>query len=116
MACFLVPMALGIVTLLLHRKIPKSLHAEWLNALLWGGALMLAIEHIAHGEVVPYPPFLTAGLSEILPEMLTIGVPMAVVNVGIWSAMVVISRRMTGMTEYASRGLSSRTGAVRGRA
>jgi hypothetical protein len=51
---------------------------------------MLAVEHVAHGEIVPYPPFLTAGLSQVLPEMLMIGVPMAAVNVLIWSAIVSI--------------------------
>ena len=55
---------------------------------------MLAVEHIAHGEIVPYPPFLTAGLAEVLPEMLKIGVPMALANVFIWSAMVTINLKI----------------------
>jgi len=55
---------------------------------------MLAVEHIAHGEIVPYPPFLTAGLSQVLPEMLMVGVPMAVASVLIWSAMVTIDLKL----------------------
>ncbi|MEM2878654.1 MAG: hypothetical protein QXG10_03815 [Candidatus Hadarchaeales archaeon] len=112
-ACFLVPMALGIATVLLYRKFPKSLHAGWLNALLWGGTLMLMVEHIAHGEIVLYPPFLTAGLADVLPEMLSVGVPMMMVNVGIWSAMVLISSRMARKSEFASRGIGARTGVFR---
>lgn len=108
MACFLVPMALGIITALLHRKFPRDLHVGWLNALLWGGTLMLAVEHVAHGEIVPYPPFLTAGLAEIIPEMLTIGVPMAIVNVGIWSTIVLVNRRIARAA--TPRNLSARTG------
>jgi len=113
MACFLVPMGLGIVTALLYKKFPKNLHASWLNALLWGGALMLAIEHIAHGEIIPYPPFLTAGLPEILPEMLSIGVPMAMANVGIWATMVLISNRMARLAEGAGKGIGRKTGIIK---
>jgi len=91
MACFLIPAGLGIITTLLRKKFPQKYHISWLNALLWGGTVMLAVEHIAHGEIVPYPPFLTAGLSEVLPEMLRIGAPMALLNVFIWSAMVMIN-------------------------
>ena len=32
----------------------------WLMNMLWGGVILLAIEHMWHGEVVPFPPFLTA--------------------------------------------------------
>lgn len=111
MACFIVPMALGILTTLLHRKFPKELHAGWLNALLWGGTLMLAVEHVAHGEIVPYPPFLTAGLAEVLPEMLTIGAPMAIVNVGIWSAMILVNRKIARAA--IPRNLTEKTGIAR---
>ena len=30
----------------------------WLMNMLWGGVILLAIEHMWHGEVVPFPPFL----------------------------------------------------------
>ena len=94
MACFLVPTSLAVITTLLRKKFPQKYYISWLNALLWGGAAMLAIEHIAHGEIVPYPPFLTAGLSQVLPEMLRIGVPMALINVLTWSAMVTIDMKI----------------------
>lgn len=94
MACFLVPMGLAIITTVLSRKFPERYRISWLNALLWGGVLMLAVEHLAHGEVVPYPPFLTAGLNEVIPEMLTVGLPITVGTVGLWSAMVFFNLRL----------------------
>jgi hypothetical protein len=88
MACFLVPLALAVITTLFRKRFPEKFRVNWLNALLWGGVVMLAVEHAAHGEIVPYPPFLTAGLPEVLPEMLTIGVPMATLTTLVWSTMV----------------------------
>jgi len=93
MACFTVPMSLAIVIGAIRKKIPKSLHINWLLALLGGGVVALAVEHIAHGEVVMYPPFLTAMSSPadtavMLHEMATIGVAMAIVCVAVWMAIV----------------------------
>ena len=61
----------------------------WLMNMLWGGVILLAIEHMWHGEVVPFPPFLTAMYdpSEIpvmLGEMATVGVGMAVLVTVTW--------------------------------
>ena len=94
MACFLVPMGLALVTTALRKRFPEKLQISWLNALLWGAVLMLAVEHLAHGEVVPYPPFLTKGLPEVLPEMLQVGVPMTLSMVGVWSGMLLVDCRL----------------------
>ncbi|MEM2908134.1 MAG: hypothetical protein QXP65_02930 [Candidatus Hadarchaeales archaeon] len=94
MACFLIPMALGVITTLFRKKFPTRYNINWLNALLWGGVVMLAVEHLAHGEIVPYPPFLTAGLSEVLPEMVRIGVPMALACTLLWAGMLTIAPRL----------------------
>jgi hypothetical protein len=94
MACFLVPMTLGIITTIMRKTFPKKLHIDWLNMILWGGVIMLVVEHIAHGEIVPYPPFLTAGMSEILPEMLAVGIPMAVFCTSTWTGIVVINEAL----------------------
>lgn len=61
----------------------------WLMNMLWGGVILLCIEHMWHGEVVPFPPFLTAmnDPSEIpvmLGEMGTVGVGMAVLVTVTW--------------------------------
>ena len=63
-------------------KIPFSRKMKWLSNLLWGGSALLAFEHVWHGEVVPWFPFLTAAAdpadaAEMLHEMATVGVTMA---------------------------------------
>ncbi len=69
----------------------------WLADLLWGGVILLAFEHLWHGEVVPFFPFLTAAtegpeaVSEMLSEMVSVGVLMAVLVTVIWVAMVLVS-------------------------
>lgn len=94
MACFLVPMTVAIITTLIAKRIPEKYKINWLNMLLWGGSLMLAIEHYTHGEIVPYPPFLTAGLAEVFPEMMEIGIPMTLVCVGAWLLMVYLAPKL----------------------
>ncbi len=97
MACFLVPAAAGITTTALKKKFPKQLHPEWLNAMLWGGVATLAVEHYAHGEIVPDPPFLTAmkspqDIPQMLKEMVTVGGTMTVAIVAVWLIAVTLSR------------------------
>jgi len=99
MACFLVPMSAAVVTTAIRKKFPEKYHLNWLNAMLWGGSLMLAVEHIAHREIVPYPPFLTAGISEVLPEMVRVGIPMTLVVVFVWVAMVVVAAELEERTK-----------------
>ena len=99
MVCFTVPMSLVIVIGAIRKKIPVKYHINWLIALLGGGVVALALEHIAHGEVVPYPPFLTAMSSlsytaVMLHEMATVGVAMAVVCAVVWIVMVVYVSRV----------------------
>ena len=121
MACFLVPTAEAIVTtaaslILRYRekkaeapeksagaalpetdaKIPFSRKLKWLSNLLWGGSVLLAFEHVWHGEVTPWFPFLTAAsdpadTAEMLHEMATAGVSMAVLVTAAWVCMLVVS-------------------------
>ena len=77
-------------------KIPFSRKLKWLRNLLWGGSLLLAFEHVWHGEVVPWFPFLTAAsnpadAAEMLHEMATVGVTMAVLVTAVWGVMVAVS-------------------------
>jgi len=94
MACFLVPTAVGAVTTALRKRFPKRWHVKWLNTMIFGGALALAVEHIAHQEIVPWPPFLTAmsnpaDTAVMLGEMATVGIPMTMTLVLVWIVMVV---------------------------
>jgi len=96
MACFLAPTAVAIVTTSIKKKIPPKYHIEWLNTMLWGGVIMLAVEHIAHKEVVPFPPFLTAmenpaDIPVMLQEIATIGTAMTLAILVAWIAMVAIA-------------------------
>ena len=116
MACFLVPATEAVVTTIATKVIEKKEkacvtdisveHAEtssgtvslsrkmkWLNNMLWGGSALLAFEHVWHGEVAPFFPFLTAmetpdGTIEMLKEMATAGVGMAVLVTAVWGCMV----------------------------
>ena len=69
----------------------------WLAGLLWGGVALLAFEHLWHGEVIPTFPFLTAAtegpeaVSEMLHEMFTVGVTMAILVTAIWVGMVLVA-------------------------
>lgn len=76
--------------------IPFSKKMKWLRNMLWGGAALLAFEHVWHGEIVPRFPFLTAAgdpadAAEILHEMATVGVTMAVLVTAVWLGMLGVS-------------------------
>lgn len=121
MACFLVPTGEAIVTTIVkkqvegqdaeHRaddgRISWSTKLKWLNNMLWGGALLLALEHMWHGEVVLYPPFLTAmanpaDTAEMLHEMSTVGVGMAVLVTLVWGIMVLIADHVPALSARLS--------------
>ena len=111
MACFLVPAAEAVATSIAkieadkketakkteqETKIPFSTKLSWLRNMLWGGAVLLAFEHVWHGEVVPYFPFLTAASkpadkAERLHEMATVGVTMAVIITVVWVCMLAVA-------------------------
>jgi len=102
MACFLVPMALAIITTLIQKtakNLAEKLKLWLLNALLWGGVILLALEHVWHGEVTPWPPFLTAmatpaDIPAMLHEMATVGTAMSLVTVTTWGIILAISNYM----------------------
>ncbi len=100
MACFLVPTTTAIVTTAIGKKVPEKYHINWLNSMLWGGVVMLAVEHVAHGEVVLYPPFLTAGLFEVWPEMMRVGIPMTLIIFIIWGVMLAVAAIISKRVKY----------------
>lgn len=76
--------------------IPWSRKLAWLAELLWGGSLLLCFEHLWHGEVVPWFPFLTAAANptdaaEMLREMATVGVAMALIVTAAWAVLVAVA-------------------------
>lgn len=110
MACFLVPTAEAVVTTVVEKATGKKVkeNAEkhpflsrmnWLNNMLWGGSALLAFEHVWHGEVAPWFPFLTAAgnpedAAGMIHEMSTVGVTMALLVTAVWLGMVAVSSAM----------------------
>lgn len=102
MACFLAPAVEAIAVTIVKKNVKKRETARklgWLTNLLWGGVFLLVIEHIWHGEVVPWPPFLTAmnnpeDIAPMLHEIATVGVTMAVLVTVIWGIMVFVEGRI----------------------
>lgn len=110
MACFLVPAAEAAVTAAVTNIMEKregenadkktvitSREVKWLSKLLWGGSFLLLFEHIWHGEIVPWSPFITAMTSEadkiqMWHEMGTVGVSMALTVTAVWGAMVAVTK------------------------
>ena len=91
-----------------QHKISWSRKLKWLNTMLWGGSALLCVEHIWHGEVVPWPPFLTAMQtpSEIVPmlqEIALYGTAMAAVITGVWFGMTRIEERLAGKLDTEER-------------
>jgi len=77
-------------------KIPLSKKLKWLNNMAWGGCALLAFEHVWHGEIVPWFPFLTAAsnaedAAEMLHEMGTVGVAMAALVTTVWLGMCAVA-------------------------
>lgn len=136
MACFLVPTAEAIVVTIIAKvkkekvesphkaetnaqeagiKIPFSRKLKWLSNMLWGGSVLLAFEHLWHGEVVPWFPFLTAAsnptdASAMLHEMATVGVSMAILVTAIWGVMVLVTNAMEKKVLKEQRKPSSELG------
>lgn len=114
MACFLVPATEAVITTAVtkvvekkeesHKNTEETAHTfapklKWLNEMLWGGSALLMLEHVWHGEVVPYFPFLTAAVDKadtiaMLQEMATAGVGMAVLVTAVWGGMVAVSHML----------------------
>ena len=102
MACFTVPLATAVVATAATKAVPASKRGNpfvaklgWLGKMMFGGSFLLAIEHVYHGEIIFTPPFLTAvkngETADMLHEMATRGVAMAVLLGVVWVGMVCVS-------------------------
>ncbi|MCR5356465.1 MAG: hypothetical protein K6E63_03590 [Lachnospiraceae bacterium] len=131
MACFLAPVTEAVIVTAVEKKmegkadvnavseseggivkIPLSRKLKWLNRMLWGGAFLLAFEHVWHGEVTAWFPFLTAmsnaeDTAEMLKEIGTNGVCMAALITAVWAGICrvadsIINRKTDEETEGAN--------------
>lgn len=111
MACFVVPGGEAVVTTVIQKIIERqekktgkkstagltwSRRLSWLNKMLWGGTILLAFEHVWHGEISFVPPFLTAmnnpdEIPVMLQEMATYGTAMAVTITVIWGIIILVA-------------------------
>lgn len=118
MACFVAPLtealiitvAKGIINKSCAKKVTEDASANLklesfnkkisiLEKMLYGGSGLLAIEHIYHGEIIFYPPFLTAvkngEVSEMLREIATAGVSMALIVTGVWAIGLLVKHLLS---------------------
>ena len=110
MACFLVPAGEAAVTTVVGKRGGKKSRGaaheqagtgfgrklKWLSNMLWGGSALLAFEHVWHGELTLWFPFLSAmnnpaDTAEMLAEMGSVGVAMAAGVTLVWVGMVTVS-------------------------
>lgn len=129
MACFTAPLAEAIIISVVKSIVYKKHKTDelvktsqnndsssittklgWLEKMLYGGSFLLAVEHIYHGEIVFYPPFLTAmrspeEISVMLHEIATVGVGMAVLVTSVWGIAVGLSAFMHKRNKRELKGL-----------
>lgn len=106
MACFTAPLAEAVIVKAVEKHIekkeassnepkkaiPVATKVSWLSKMLFGGSALLAFEHVWHGEITPWFPFLTAMMSKedtmsMLHEIATVGVVMALLITVVWIGM-----------------------------
>ena len=85
MSCFLVPLAEAAVISAVRKGNEKKIysdnasplmrHLPTLEKMLWGGSLMLVVDHAVNGELTSFS----------WGDILTVGVPMAAVLTAVWA-------------------------------
>jgi hypothetical protein len=107
MSCFVVPLAQAVVTSAIRKSNEKNnrsdhsafaRHLPALEKMLWGGSVMLVVDHVINGELTWRFPFFTAlenagGGAVMLREMLTVGVPMSLVITAVWAVYALAKER-----------------------
>ena len=88
--CFFVPLTQAIATTI-YRVCTKQTDSfvgrnlKTLELMLWGGSIMLLIDHIVNGELFAWD----------LRELVTIGIPMSVVVTAVWAVGCYLKERKT---------------------
>lgn len=75
-------------------------HIPALEKMLWGGSVMLIVDHVINSELTWRFPFFTAleqagGGTVMLREMLTVGLPMSLVITAVWAVYALVKSRKT---------------------
>lgn len=104
MACFTACIAQAVVAYGVKKVVASSKNPkvsafagkiQKLINLLMGGSFLLLIEHIWHGEIVPFYPFFTAAKDPestrvMIDEILTVGVSMDIAVTAVWLVYYVL--------------------------
>ena len=104
MSCFIVPLTQAVVTTVVRKrneKLGRYPSNAWmqnlpkLELMLWGGSLMLIVDHIINGELTYYFPFFTAlekegGAYTMLREVCTTGLCMSIIITFVYTIMVAL--------------------------
>ena len=100
MACFIAPLVEAVAVTAIRKSglkgnSPFLQHLPDLEKMLWGGTLMLIVDHIINGELTWAFPFFTAlgqtgGAAILWREVLTVGVPMALALTAAWGIWVAL--------------------------
>lgn len=113
MSCFIVPLVQALATSAYRTatrnktaKTPLGRHIPDLEKMLWGGTLMLIVDHIINGELMWRFPFFSAletsgGFTTMLHEMLTVGVPMSLALTAAWVIWVAVKEH--GLRAYSTK-------------
>ena len=93
MSCFLVPLAEAVVVSAIRKSQEKKIHGDnarpllrhlpTLEKMLWGGSLMLVVDHAINRELTTFSGH----------DILTVGVPMAAVLTVVWAVWAVLKER-----------------------
>ena len=93
MSCFLVPLAEAVVVSAIRKSHEKKSHSDnarpllrhlpTLEKMLWGGSLMLVVDHAINRELTTFS----------WHDILTVGVPMAAVLTVVWAVWAVLKER-----------------------
>ncbi|MBQ9661008.1 MAG: hypothetical protein IJV37_07095 [Bacteroidales bacterium] len=113
MCCFIVPLVQAVATTAFRARMRGQdpagqdsflhRHISDLEKMLWGGTLMLIVDHVINGELTWRFPFFTAlgqtgGWEVMLREMLTVGVPMSLVLTLAWALWAALKERRAWKT------------------
>lgn len=106
MCCFLVPLAQAAATTAYRKLNATGIRAAQgvkheipaLEKMLWGGSVMLIVDHIVNGELMWKFPFFTAlategGSGVFLHELVSVGLPMSAALTLVWSVYALLKTR-----------------------
>ena len=91
--CYTVPIAGAVITSVAWAR-TKNVKLWWLNLMLYGGAVFGFVDHLWNGEL-----FLISG--NIVKDLL-LGVTITITILGIWGAMLIISKFSPTLNTYVS--------------